>query len=125
MKRFIGIILFISTQIVTPVFNILGIIYACFRFKSLKEADDFFFKVAGSEDQHSNLTMKYFFNDTMIKKDGYKFGNPDEKISSVYGKNQKKEKLTWFGYFWGVTFLNKFEKDHSLKSIDESEKADS
>lgn len=122
--KIIGFILFIVTQITTPVFNLIGMIYACFRFKSLEEANNHYLDLATSKDQHSNVAMKYLFNDIMIRKEGYKFGNKDETISSVFGKNQKMLKLRWFGYVIGVRFLNIFEKDHSLKSIDETETND-
>jgi hypothetical protein len=124
MKNFVGFILFIVTQITTPIFNLIGMIYACLCFKSWKEANEYYLDLATSEDQHSNVAMRYLFNHIMIREDGYKFGNKDETVSSVFGKNQKKLKLRWFGYIWGVRFLNIFEKDHSLKSIDETETND-
>ena len=116
-----GFILFLIAQIVTPIFNIFGMIYACFRFKSWKEANLFYLNVAISKDQHSNVTLQYFFNDILIKKGSeHKYGNVDETISSVFGKNQKSETLTVFGKFWN-RFLNKLDNNHSIDAIEEDE----
>jgi hypothetical protein len=57
------------------------------------------------------------FNDILIKKGGHKFGNPDETISSVLGKNFLKGKLSLMGK--GLNWiLNLIEKDHSIKAIE-------
>ncbi len=74
-----------------------------------------------ADDQKGNAAMWPMFNTIMIKKGGYLFGNPDETISSVFGKNQLAGTLTGFGRFIGVTVLNKIEKDHSINSIDHTE----
>jgi len=42
----------------------------------------------------------------------------DETISSVFGKNQRLGTLRWFGYLWGVRFLNIFEKNHSINAVE-------
>ena len=120
-----GFILFIIAQLTTPIFNNIGMIYACFRIKSIREANNYYRKLAISKDQHSNVCTKYLFNDIMIirKKDPsqpYRFGNEDETISSVFGKNQRRETLTIFGKFWN-TFLNRIEKNHSELAIEEDE----
>lgn len=123
MKKLSGFILFIIAQVTTPLFNIIGMFYASLYFASLKEANGYYKQMALSKDQHSNVVMQYLFNHIMIKKDGYKFGNEDESISSVFGKNQLKGTLTVFGMFWN-NFLSKIEKDHSINSIEEDETND-
>jgi len=118
-----GILLYIIAQIITPFFNILGMFYAIIfiRFKSWKEFDKYFKDLAISKDQYSNVAVQYMFNDWMLKKSSRtKFGNVDETISSVFGKNKKLGTLNNFGYFWGL-FLNRLEEDHVENAIEEDE----
>ena len=73
-----------------------------------------------SIDQTLNVCLQFVLNDLMRFSQGDNFGNTDESISGVIGKNQRKETLTRFGK--GVNwFLNKLEKDHSIKAIEEDE----
>jgi hypothetical protein len=59
------------------------------------------------------------FNRYLITKDGYKFGNPDETISSVIGKNERLQTLTSSGRLLN-SILNRIEKNHAKKSIEEN-----
>lgn len=95
----------------------------CF-FKSLANAlqttDAYLFNCAIADDQHANSYMAKILNDTMVQPGGPKFGNPDETMSSVYGKSYVMGKLRLFGV--GVDkLLEKFEKKHSEKSIEHDE----
>lgn len=80
----------------------------------------YFRQVAVSIDQLGNVVCADLFNTVLIKKGGYKFGNPDETISSALGKNQRLDKLTKVGKILNW-ILSKIEKDHSLISIEEDE----
>ncbi|MCF6349253.1 MAG: hypothetical protein L3J20_13320 [Flavobacteriaceae bacterium] len=42
-----------------------------------------------SIDQMGNVAMQDLFNDIFTIKNGYQFGNEDETISSVLGKNER------------------------------------
>ena len=53
-----------------------------------------FYRTAMSIDRFANVNAAELFNDIFIKKGGYKFGHPDETISSVIGKNQQNKTLT-------------------------------
>ena len=127
MKHIAGFILFFIAQVTTPVFNLVGMIFACFTFQKFSEANKYFGDLAYSKDQHSNVAMQKLFNVAMLKETNenkpYLYGNPDETISSVFGKNQVRGTLTRFGRFWN-RFLSKIEKDHSLLSIEEDETND-
>ena len=57
------------------------------------------------------------FNDILIKKEGFRFGNPDETISSVCGRNKSVDTLLPLGKSLSK-LLNKIEKDHVEKSIE-------
>jgi hypothetical protein len=48
------------------------------------------------------------------------FGFPDETLSSVFGKNKRSKTLTKFGSVW-AWLLNKIERNHVEKSIEEDE----
>ena len=119
-----GIILFIIVQVLSPLGNLVGTIWAMCQWKSFREVSAYYQRVAMSKDQYFNVTMRYFFNSVMAKDTdtakAYKFGNPDETISSALGKNQVRGTLTKFGYFW-VWFLHILDKDHSIKAIEADE----
>lgn len=76
--------------------------------------------VAVSIDQLGNVVCKDLFDLTLIKKEGYLFGNPDETISGVLGKNQLKNTLSGVGKILNK-ILNSIEEDHSIKSIEVEE----
>ena len=83
--------------------------------------------VAVSEDQNANVYLKYPCNDTLLTKNAVdKFGFPDETLSSVFGKNKRRELyfkspfLTKFGWGW-ARFLNRVEVEHVEKSIEDDE----
>ena len=78
-----------------------------------------FYRTAMSIDRFANVNAAELFNDIFIKKGGYKFGHPDETISSVIGKNQRDKTLTRIGRFLRY-ILNKIEPNHCLDSIDEN-----
>lgn len=74
-------------------------------------------QLAIAKDQYGNGLGKYLFNFLFIKKAGYRFGNIDETISSVIGKNKRDKTLTKFGKSLDFV-LDKLDKNHSIKSID-------
>ena len=82
-----------------------------------KAVDKYLFQIAKSIDQLGNVVCEQLLNVTMIKKNGYKFGNEDVTISHVLGVNKGKQTLTWTGeaLAW---LLNTIEKDHVEKAIE-------
>ena len=119
-----GLILLIIVQILAPLGNLVGGIWAICSFRSLREASGYYKRLAVSKDQYLNVTMRYFFNSTMCKdipgQRKYLFGNEDETISSALGKNLRRGTLTKFGYFWD-RFLHKLERNHTMLAIEEDE----
>lgn len=80
----------------------------------------YMFKIALGIDQLGNVVCARLFNFFLITQEGYQFGNEDETISSVLGKNRKTNTLTLFGM--GLDWLlDIIEKNHSIKSIEEDE----
>ena len=59
------------------------------------------------------------FNDILIKIGGYKFGNRQETISSVLGKNQRSNTLTKAGKILRF-ILDVIDKDHCKNSINDN-----
>jgi len=77
--------------------------------------------LAIATDQYGNGLSKYLFNLVLIKKTGvHKFGNIDETISSVIGKNKVAGTLTWFGRVFDL-ILNAIDPNHSIDAIDNTE----
>ena len=77
--------------------------------------------MAISKDQLSNVYIQFWFNKWMITKESNNlFGNPDETISSVFGKNKRAKTLTKFGLYW-ANWLNKREKNHVEIAIEDDE----
>lgn len=68
-------------------------------------------------DIYGNVLGKYFWKAILIKKDGYKFGNPKETISSALGKNKLKGALTKSGKIL-CFILDTLDPNHCIKSID-------
>jgi len=78
-----------------------------------------FYRTAREIDVFANVNAAELFNDIFIKKGGYKFGNPNETISSVLGKNQRDKTLTRAGRFLR-RILDKIEPNHCLDSINKN-----
>lgn len=110
---FISIFLFIIT---IPLGFIYGLFYK-FSKKGIVGIGEYLLNIAISIDQLGNVTMQHLLNLLWIKKNGYKFGNRDETISSALGRNNKLDTLSYFGKTIDK-FLNYIDKNHSLNSID-------
>lgn len=80
--------------------------------------------LATAIDQYGNSLCSYLFNQIFIKRTGsvfpYKFGNIDETISSVLGKNKKQGTLTKFGRALDF-ILDMLDPNHSIDAIDNTE----
>lgn len=121
-----SIIVFIIAYFAIKYLLFFGIGYALVTILFKKKQDyeptfsKFLWDLSLSIDQTLNVCLQFILNDLMKYPKGAIFGNPDETISGVTGKNQRLNNLTWFGKCvnW---FLNKLEKDHSIKAIEEDE----
>lgn len=67
-------------------------------------------------DKFGNREFRTLFNKTLILENGHKFGDINETISSVLGKNQLTNTLTKCGNIL-VWILDKIDNNHSLESI--------
>lgn len=116
----IGSLLFIISIILLIITGPLGFVYGLFHSlftKGFKGVGEYLLKIAISIDQLGNVLMQHLLNLLWIKKAGYKFGNRDETISSVLGRNNKLKTLTGFGKAID-RFLDAIDPSHTLNSID-------
>jgi hypothetical protein len=83
---------------------------------SKDNAKKYFRSTAVNIDKFGNREFRTLWNCTLRINTGYKFGNPDETISSVLGKNERDNTLSKTGkaLSW---LLNLIDKDHCKKSI--------
>ena len=122
----IGFLIFIIAVIIGSILLPIGFIWGvgeAFYRRGWKSGwnriSDYFYDIALSIDQLGNVTCKELFNDTLIShKSENKFGNPDETISSVLGKNKRDGTLTKAGKALDY-ILDKLDKDHTINSIDQ------
>lgn len=96
------------------------LIYSAIRYRSFKEADKHWMKIAISLDQLGNVVGSYFFNDTLIKKYGYQFGDEDDTISKVLGINKEMGDLTCVGKKLADA-LNKVDENHVEDAVKSDE----
>lgn len=82
-----------------------------------KRLNGYFKNEALAIDRFGNSQYRSLFNCWFAKSDGYKFGNINETISSVLGKNEYFGTLTKTGKTL-VKILNFIDKNHYAKSID-------
>lgn len=99
-------ILFLIAVILGVILYPIGIIYSV-----IKHISDMFKTLAIGINQFGNVTCSLLFNDTLIKKGGYQFGNPDDTISRVLGKNKITGTLTKAGKAL-ADLLNFIDKNH-------------
>lgn len=82
----------------------------------VKNKSGYFKSSAVNLDKFGNREFRTLFNKTLINDKGHRFGDIEETISSVLGKNQLTGTLTKCGLIL-VWILDKIENDHALKSI--------
>jgi hypothetical protein len=82
----------------------------------------YLYNIARGIDQLGNVVCGRLFNLTLITSNSiHKFGNEDETISSVIGKNKLANTLTVAGHLLDK-LLDIIDKNHSIKAIEEDEK---
>lgn len=122
-----GFILYIIAYILEIPLTILNFIAVLIKYSKargfLKVVNEFFYQGAVSKDKFGNYNNRTLLNLCLIKKDGYKFGNPNETISSVLGKNQLSKKLTFIGWIivillWLFTHPKNWNVGHCIFYID-------
>tara|TARA_R110000868_G_scaffold122495_3_gene324681 strand:- start:10456 stop:10836 length:381 start_codon:yes stop_codon:yes gene_type:complete len=125
MKLLLAIIARLSFKVFEPlllfysIFRIL--IFNKFSFKERKNLfNNYFWRVALTFDQTSNVVGDFFLNDTMSKSKLTYFGNEDETISYAMAQLERDDNLTEFGKTW-AEFLDSVDKDHLKKALTNNE----
>ena len=114
MKGFI--LLFLATILVVTIGSV-GFLYSFLRRLLTGGLEAYFYGLAITLDQSGNVLVADLFDLIMIKSDGYKFGDPDETISSVVGKNLERGTLTRVGKMLN-NILEKLDPGHSINAIE-------
>jgi 8-oxo-dGTP diphosphatase len=111
MKNFILII--VAIILIIP-FGTLGFLYSLVV---SRDHSKYFRGMAESLDQFGNVICQDIFNLWLLKAGGYEFGNIDETVSSVLGKNKLTNTLSRAGRKL-EGFLNKMDDNHSIDAIE-------
>lgn len=117
-----GLILYIISLLlglmVNPALIVLNVLFYILTL-NFKGLDNYFFRMAVSKDQEGGTSGNKVFDFLLLKKHSkHRFGNPDETISSVLGKNQQLGTLAFLGR--GLNnILQWLDKNHSVKSIEQ------
>ncbi|MDR2205820.1 MAG: hypothetical protein LBE36_06670 [Flavobacteriaceae bacterium] len=112
------ILFLIAYALLLPI-TLLNFVIVVFTAKD--NGKGYFRSTAVSMDKFGNREFRTLWNKTLRKKNGYRFGDFRETISSVLGKNERDKTLTTAGKIL-VWILNKIDKNHCEKSIVELEK---
>jgi hypothetical protein len=124
MRILISIILFFVALLIFSIVFPFGILYQFISiFKKRNKSiyfSDYFFKIAQCIDQLGNVTYRELFNDVLITPASKNaFGDNQETISSVIGKNLEDNTLSKTG-IWLNKILNLIQPNHSVISIEDN-----
>lgn len=113
-----GFILAIIATLLVYIFSPFLIIYGMCTMPSIKAINDYFFQIAVAIDQLGNVIAAPFLNHVAITPDGDKFGNEDETISSVLGRNHTNQPRTFRLLGRSMRYyLDLIEHNHCVNSI--------
>lgn len=82
-----------------------------------QKRNNYLYDICIGLDQLGNIVCATLFNLFLIKKNTPSFGNPDETISSVIGKNKLNNNLTILGKLLDL-LLESLDKNHTINSIE-------
>jgi hypothetical protein len=105
-------ILFLVSIIVFLPLSLINIILVVFKGGNVS---DYFLETAIDIDRFGNRNFRTLLN-TTLQKNGYKFGDERETISSAVGKNKRDNTLTKTGITI-CNILDYLDNNHCLKSI--------
>jgi len=85
-----GFMLYLITYLLEPFVLMANIIVVLAKNKNL---DGYFYIDSVARDRYANYNYRSLWCFLFIKKIGYKFGNDEETISGVLGKNQRDSEI--------------------------------
>ena len=116
-----NVLFFIAAKTFFPIFILMGIVYSMKDVLTIpfwNTLSEKIYKSATLFSQLGNVWMKELLNDVCVVSGGHQYGNEDDSISDITGRNLRDGTLTKTGI--GLAkFLNLLGKDHALESIDE------
>ena len=126
--KILKLLLWIGLFVVAKVFSIIlvpiAMLYSIIKllvYGRIGELTDYFKRGAIGIDQLGNVLIgSHLLNDTLVSKNPYHFGSPDETVSGVIGKNKRSGTLSELGKNIAHN-LNEIEKDHVEKAIEDDE----
>jgi hypothetical protein len=114
-----GFILSILASVLKWILQPIAFVIGCLVTICIGQFNHYNTQLAISKDRYGNVLCQHLFNMIFINLKGYRFGNGKETISSVIGKNKRDKTLSLIGRLFD-SILDFFEKEHSIKSIDET-----
>lgn len=116
-----GILLYIIATILWIILTPINWVLVAIKYGI---SNKYFFETAIDIDKFGNRNFRTFLNASMRLKNGYKFGNVNETISSALGKNQRDKTLSWFGWIvvyvlWAIDYQYWKKGGHCINSIKE------
>lgn len=125
-----GVILFIVAFVLTGLVTLISLViqplYYIFTFKfvgGVKQLNAWFYKMALAIDQFGNVSCSSTLRLLLTKREGHEFGNEDDTVSYVIGRNKFKNTLTIIGK--GIErILNFLDKKHAEKAIEKKIESD-
>jgi hypothetical protein len=115
-----GIILLIVATVLAIIFVPVGFVYSMFVLlwrngitAAWNKINDYLYILALGIDQLGNVAML---------PGAYRFGNPDQTLSYIFGKNKQLGKLNWMGLFI-ARVLDWLDPNHTDKAVKHEEDA--
>jgi hypothetical protein len=117
-KCFLLFLIALCLLITTAPFGLLFALGRQLLYRKIHLLSVYLLEVALVIDQAGNVIMQHLLNFALLKhsKKAYLFGNKNETISSVIGKNHVSGTLSYLGVSLDK-LLNLIDKNHSLDSI--------
>ncbi|MEY5050039.1 MAG: hypothetical protein RLZZ175_3407 [Bacteroidota bacterium] len=114
---FVNIILLILSLLLAVVLFPIGWLHGLITLRlSISRLSHYLLTISLSIDQMGNVILAPLFNRIMIKRNGYKFGDEDETISYVLGRNQITETLSKCGNLL-ANLLDWIDPNHCVKTV--------
>ena len=114
---FVNIVLLILALLLAVVLFPVGWVHGLITLRlSISRLSHYFLTISLSIDQMGNVILAPLFNKIMIKRNGYKFGDEDETISYVLGRNQITETLSKCGNLL-ANLLDWIDPNHCDKTV--------
>lgn len=110
-----GFFLFLVAIILYIPLTFLNIIAVMFKY-GIGSLAGYFYQTAIDIDRFGNRNLRTLLNTTLIKSNGYQFGDYRETISSVMGKNKVQGTLSLTGLII-CRIIHIFDHNHCIKSI--------